>query len=116
MPRDKVLRASLYPNFRCLVFLDRAQNIPFPFDRLPRRLSLRTKNTTYLTPKKLRDNYTCDIVIGNYLRLGRHGRIGIMNVNTLLLCTIIAVYYYELRFVSHPPQRCHIVTNFVPVI
>ena len=78
-----------------------------------------------MTPKKLRDNYTCDIVIGNYLRLGRHGRnlsltlmhdFGIMNINTLLLCTIIEVYYYELRFISHPPQRCHIVPNFVPVI
>ena len=48
----------------------------------------------------------------NYLRLGRHGRnlslnlihdFGIMNINTLLLCTIIAVYYYELRFISPPP-------------
>ena len=111
--------------FRWLVFLDRAQNIPFPFDRLPGRLSFRTKNTSYLTQKKLRDNYTWGIIIGNYLRLGRHGRnlsltlihdFGIMNINTQSLCTIIVVYYYELRFISHLPQRCHIVPNFVPVI
>ena len=41
---------------------------------------------------------------------------GIMNINTLSLFTIIVVYYHELRFISHLPQRCHIVPNFVPVI
>ena len=68
--------------------------------------------------------YTSGIIVENILRPGLGGNLsltlipdfGIVNINTQSLCTIIVVYYYELRFISHLPQRCHTVPNFVPVI
>ena len=67
----------------------RAQLPPFPrlqfsFEHLPRSLCFRTKNISYLTRKKIGDNYTWGNIIGNYLRIYRKWEKSVFNLNTRL--------------------------------